>query len=79
MMPIRPVGAHGERFQTSNPLIIVAWLQDQGFVLVVDEPGMVELERDQERIRIDADGQITPLGERADRAARRLLLNSEEK
>lgn len=78
-LPLRPIGAHGAQFTTSAPLAVIAWLQDsEGFTITRDELGLVELERDDERIRIDADGLITPLGERADRAARRLLLHSEE-
>lgn len=78
-MPLRPLDAHGQRFTTSAPFEIIAWLQSEGFTLAIDQPGLVELARNDERIRIDQAGQITPLGDQAARTAKMLLLHSEEK
>ncbi len=77
-MPLRPIDSAGQRFVTSQPLMIISWLQDEGFTLTLDAVEQVELSLEDERIRIDADGNVTTAGERADRAARRLLLHSEE-
>lgn len=78
MMPLRPVGAAGQTFASSAPLVVCAWLMSDGWALTRDEPSVVELEHDGARIRITADGVITPLGDDANRTARMLLLNSEE-
>ena len=75
MMPLRPVDGHGQRFHTTQHLMIVSWLQDEGFKIVLDQVDRVELALEDELIRIASDGSITPFG---DRAARRLLLHSEE-
>lgn len=77
-LPIKPSNTSGTTFTTSAPLQIIAWLQSEGFTITRDEPARIDLERDQERISITAAGVITPLGDQRERAARRLLLNSEE-
>lgn len=77
--PMKPVDAHGQRFQTPDPLKIIAWLQSsEGFTIVRDEPAVVELERGTERVRISSDGLVSAIGDDSQRAAYRLLLNCEE-
>lgn len=78
--PIRPTDAHGETYQTSDPLAIIAWLlQGEGFALIEDRPDLVTLRNGQQIIRLTAAGVITVAGDESARAARLLLLHSEEK
>jgi hypothetical protein len=75
---LRPTDGHGMRFQTSDSLAIVVWLQSEGWAIVVDEPGMVRLARHEELIAITSDGQVTPLGDWAAQTAHALLMYCEE-
>lgn len=76
--PLRPVDAHGQRFQTPDPMAIIAFLQSEGFTIVRDERAVVELERETERVRISSDGLVSAIGDDSQRAAFRLLMNCEE-
>lgn len=78
-MPIRPTDAAGQVFRSSDPLAIIMWLLDaEGFVVLEDTPAAVALAKDSQIIRLTAAGVVTTAGEDAHRAARLLLLHSEE-
>ena len=78
-LPIRPTDSAGQRFQTNDPLAIIAFLLDaEGFELVEDRPDLVALGKGEQIIRLTAAGVVTTGGEDAARAARLLLLHSEE-
>jgi hypothetical protein len=77
MLPLRPVSSR--TFQSGDALGLVAYLQSQDFVLTLDTPDLVRLERPEESITIAADGVVTISGEMVERAYQRLLFVCEEK
>lgn len=76
MLPLLPTSSR--TFMSRDPLGLVAYLQSQDFVLTLDTPEQVRLERPEERITIAADGVVTVVGENVDRAYQRLLFVCQE-